>query len=114
MTETMNRNHDFSDEDQPDEDQADEDQGIIELTDILDENVADDDSIDRSPSTMIPEKGMARDDNSFLSDDAVEAALLRVVEKKYGRQLDTLFVKAVERVVEREIAAIKQSLLKDL
>jgi hypothetical protein len=110
----MDRNDNFSDEDQSHEDQSHEDHGIIELTDILDEIVDGDGKADQSPSTVMSEKGMARDHDSILSDDAVEAALLRIVEKKYARQLDALFVEAVERVVKREIAAIKQSLLKDL
>lgn len=95
MTETMDLNKDFSDDDGD----------IIELTDIL-EDLPDDgggaDARDAAVSHGIPD------------DDAIEAALLRVVEKKYGQRLDALFVEAVERVVEREIAAIKQSLLRDL
>lgn len=111
MTETMDRNDSFSHDDQ-----AHDDQEIIELTDILDGVVEDDGNvkIDQSHSTAMSEKEMASVDGSLLSDDAIEAALLRIVEKKYAGQLDAIFVAAVERVVKREIEAIKQSILKDI
>ena len=123
MTETMDWNDNFSgggrvdgdqvDGDQADPNQSDDDEGIIELTDILDGAVDDDGKIDQSNSTIMSEKGMAQEDASPLSDDAIEAALLRIVEKKYAGQLDAIFVEAVEKVVKQEIEAIKKNLLKD-
>ncbi len=105
MTEIMDLNTDFSDDDED----------IIELTDIL-EDLPDsggtDDGVSAADAAV--RDGAAAVGPGVPDDDAIEAALLRIVEKKYARRLDTLFVEAVERVVEREIAAIKQSLLKDL
>lgn len=113
MTETMDQNDNLSKDGKSEEDQPDDNLEIIELTDIFEGVVADDGQPYKSLTSITPEKGLARDDGNLISDDAIEAALLRIVEKKYARQLDALFVEAVERVVEREIAAIKQSLLKD-
>jgi hypothetical protein len=139
MTETMDRKDNFSDEDHLGDDQAygyqsgdgqlygdqlhddklDDDQEIIELTDVLDGAVDDDDDdddgrIDQLHSKAMSEKGMDLDDDIPLSDERIEDALLRIVEKKYAGKLDAIFVEAVERVVKREIETIKKSLLKDL
>jgi hypothetical protein len=105
MTETIDLNKGFSDDDED----------IIELTDLI-ENGPDDgsntdvvleleelaDAVETGNTAAVP------------TDEAIEAALSRIIEKKYAQRLDALFVETVERVVEREIAAIKQSLLKDL
>ena len=105
MTETIDLNKGFSDDDED----------IIELTDLI-ENGPDDgsntdvileleelaDAVETGNTAAVP------------TDEVIEAALSRIIEKKYAQRLDALFVETVERVVEREIAAIKQSLLKDL
>ena len=104
MTETMDLNKDFSDDDGD----------IIELTDILEDLPDDGDDAVGLSGTKVAAGDAAAVSNDIPDDDAIEAALLRIVEKKYAQRLDALFVEAVERVVEREIAAIKQSLLKDL
>ncbi|ACN15187.1 hypothetical protein HRM2_20890 [Desulforapulum autotrophicum HRM2] len=104
MTETMDLNKDFSDDDGD----------IIELTDILEDLPDDGDDSGELSGTKAAARDAAAFSHGVPDDEAIEAALLRIVEKKYAHRLDALFVEAVERVVEREIAAIKQSLLKDL
>jgi hypothetical protein len=107
MTETMDLNKDFSDDDED----------IIELTDIL-EDLPDDGPDDGNEGDGLSGTTAAARDAAAVGygvpdDDAIEAALLRIVERKYAHRLDAFFVEAVERVVKQEIAAIKQSLLKD-
>jgi citrate lyase gamma subunit len=49
-----------------------------------------------------------------LSREQMEAALERMIEKKFGDRVETILFEVLERVIEREIAGIKDSLQKDL
>lgn len=110
MTETIDLNKGFSDDSED----------IIELTDLIEEGQVEDGLEDGSNADMVLEMeqpaGAAETGNTTAAptDEALEAALIRIIEKKYAKRLDALFAETVERVVEREIAAIKKSLLKDL
>jgi len=100
MTETIYLNKTF----------FDDDEDIIELTDIcgkvLDQGLNDDRFFDQNE--------VGKNDDLSLTDELIEAAFLRIIEKRYGKRFDTFFAETVERVVEREIAAIKQILIKNL
>jgi len=110
MTETIDLNKGFSDDSED----------IIELTDLIEEGLVEEELEDGSSAGVVLEMeqpaGAADggDATAVPTDEALEAALIRIIEKKYAKRLDALFVETVERVVEREIAAIKKSLLKDL
>jgi citrate lyase gamma subunit len=49
-----------------------------------------------------------------LSEEQVQAALERLIEKKFGDRVESILFEVLERVIEREIAGIKESLQKDL
>ncbi|MCP4117356.1 MAG: hypothetical protein GY737_18560 [Desulfobacteraceae bacterium] len=110
MTDTIDQNKGFSDDGED----------IIELTDPIKEGLVEEGPDDGSNADVVLEMekpaGAVDTGNAIPvpSDEALEAALIRIIEKKYAQRLDALFVETVERVVEREIAAIKKSLLKDL
>ncbi len=110
MTETIDQNKGFLDDDHGD---------IIELTDLIEERLDDGSNADGANADGVlemkePAVAVETGNTTVPTDEAIEAALSRIIEKKYAKRLDALFVETVERVVEREIAAIKQSLLKDL
>jgi hypothetical protein len=105
MTDAIDLNKGFSEDDED----------IIELTDLI-ENRMDDGSNGDVVLELeeLADAGETGNTVAVPTDEAIEAALTRIIEKRYAQRLDALFVETVERVVEREIAAIKQSLLKDL
>jgi len=49
-----------------------------------------------------------------LSPELLEAALERVIEKKFANKIETLLFEVMEKVIKKEIVAIKESLQKDL
>lgn len=114
MTETMDLNKDFFDDEDIIELTFDDDEDIIELTDIcgkvLDQGLSEDRFFEQTKLNH----GVGTNGAVVLTDKLIEAALLRIIEKRYGKRFDTFFAETVERVVEREIAAIKQILLKNL
>ncbi|MBI9088855.1 MAG: hypothetical protein JEZ12_06535 [Desulfobacterium sp.] len=105
MTETIDQSKGFLDDDPGD---------IIELTDLIEERLDDGSNADGVLELVEQDDAVETGNTIVPTDEAIEAALSRIIEKKYAKRLDALFVETVERVVEREIAAIKQSLLKDL
>ena len=73
---------------------------IIELTDIVKNEGAD-------LNTEFPQ--------SFaLTSEQVEAALEKVIERQFADKIQTILFQVVERVIEREITGIRESLQKDL
>ncbi|PIE61600.1 MAG: hypothetical protein CSA29_02470 [Desulfobacterales bacterium] len=51
---------------------------------------------------------------SSVSHTEFEAALERVIEKKFSQTIETILFELTEKVIEKEIADIKASLQKDL
>lgn len=49
-----------------------------------------------------------------LTPEQLEAALERVIEKQFADQIQTILFQVIERVIEREITGIRESLQKDL
>ncbi len=49
-----------------------------------------------------------------VSQEQVAAALERVIEKKFADKIETILFEAMEKVIEKEIAGIKESLQKNL
>ncbi len=49
-----------------------------------------------------------------VSEEQIEAALERVIEKKFADQIEPLLFDTMERVIQQEIQKIKTALLKDM
>ncbi|MBU1342875.1 MAG: hypothetical protein KKE44_05545 [Proteobacteria bacterium] len=49
-----------------------------------------------------------------VSQEQIEAALERVIEKKFGERIEILLFEVIEKVIEKEIVEIRESLQKDL
>ncbi len=103
-----------------DESSEGENQEIIELTEVdTGEDVSD--PID-APLTLeddISDLGIGDDadkevDLPEVSQDAFEAALERVIEKKFSESIEKILFEVMEKVIQREIADIKTGLQKDL
>ncbi|OGR21112.1 MAG: hypothetical protein A3J85_01940 [Desulfobacula sp. RIFOXYA12_FULL_46_16] len=73
---------------------------IIELTDIVKDEGADLNL--ELPSSFAP------------TSEQLEAALEKVIEKQFADKIQTILFQVVERVIEREITEIRESLQKDL
>lgn len=91
----------FSDDEMPDE-------NLVELTDVDDFNEIED-----------IEKAVAADeisapDEISVSDEKIETALERVIEKKFAEKIEPLLFETMERVILQEIQKIKTTLLKDM
>ena len=57
---------------------------------------------------------MSVSDQIFVSDEQIESALERVIEKKFAEKIEPLIFETMERVILQEIQKIKTTLLKDL
>jgi hypothetical protein len=51
---------------------------------------------------------------NLITQEQVEAALERVIENKFADKIEAILFEKMEKVIEREIADIKESLQKDL
>ncbi|MFO7911098.1 MAG: hypothetical protein R6V15_02955 [Desulfotignum sp.] len=105
-------------------DNTGQDEQIIELTDIVDDMdavsedaVPDDDIIeltDIDPVTEGPGVEEVLPDNAAISQQQIEAALERVIEKKFSEKIDIILFDVMERVISKEIKEIRENLQKDL
>lgn len=105
-------------------DNTGKDDQIIELTDIVDDadavsgdEMADDDiieliDIDVAPDA--PEGHNVQPDEPAVTQQQVEAALERIIEKKFSEKIDVILFDVMERVISREIREIRENLQKDL
>ncbi|MEE4364592.1 MAG: hypothetical protein V2J08_11700 [Desulfotignum sp.] len=96
-------------------DNTGQDDQIIELTDIVDD--VDDDIIeliDIDPAPDGPEVHTVHPDEAAVSQQQVEAALERIIEKKFSEKIDIILFDVMERVISREIREIRENLQKDL
>ncbi|MBU1195235.1 MAG: hypothetical protein KKE62_15960 [Proteobacteria bacterium] len=78
------------------------------LEEMLEEDPADPASVVSAPVVNAPAPEM-----NFGAED-IEAALERVIEKKFAGRMETLLFEVMEKVIEKEILQIKSRLLKDL
>ena len=109
------------------ENQEDE---IIELTEIADDSLFEA-PVMGSPETDVIElddveskngdfqdslsaESTGGSDLPDISSDMVEAALERVIEKKFSGKIETILFEVMEKMIEKEIKEIKESLQKDL
>ncbi len=49
-----------------------------------------------------------------LTSEQIEAALEKIIEKQFADKIQTLLFQVMEKVIEREIAGIRESLQQDL
>lgn len=101
---------------------------IIELTDVVaqeNETLSPAESgpkmtIDGSRLDDVPvvpataAEGEVLDQGLKLTPEQIDAALERVIEKQYADRIQTILFQVMEKVIEKEIAGIKESLQKDL
>ena len=99
-----------------------QDDGIIELTEITEEKSLTDDAVDLEDDGIIELTDIEPDapvgDNDLNVDDVssaqLEAAIEKIIEKKFSGTIETLLFQVMERVIEKEIKEIRESLQKDL
>lgn len=113
-------------------DGTEQDNGIIELTQVVGKNTSDPLDPDVIELTDIetpagPDKGLeldipAKDTagipvcqvESSVTREQLDAALERVIENKFGTQIEGLVFEVMEKVLERELVNIRKRLQKDL
>jgi hypothetical protein len=114
-----------------------QDDPIIELTDVVEDGedtelslsediFSEDDIPDENPIELMDEddfndieKAVAADeisvpDEIYVSDEKIQTALERVIEKKFAEKIEPLLFETMERVILQEIQKIKTTLLKDM
>ncbi len=52
--------------------------------------------------------------DSSISQEQVDAALERVIEKKFAEKIEKILFEVMERVIEKEVVDLKARLQKDL
>jgi len=118
-----------------DEPDSGTEEDILELTDIVETPGLDlnldivrvdaDQGMETFELGLDPEEktGPAPQDQGFDPEPAlplaptpgqVEAALEKVIEKQFADKIETILFQVIERVIEREITGIRESLQKDL
>jgi len=106
--------HDALDHDTLDHDTLD--QEIIELTDIhtnTDEVQADEVQAEEPDDNDLDMESVLMGDSS-ISQEQVDAALERVIEKKFAEKIEKILFEVMERVIEKEVVDLKARLQKDL
>ncbi len=89
-------------------DDSDVDESIIELTEIVEQgHVSGDDDI--IELTELVEDDLSKEIQAHEL-GSIDAALERVIEKKFGEKIEGLLYEAVERVVKKEIETLKKAL----
>lgn len=99
----------------------------IEMEDPAQEELSGDERSGSEPSgndafseeTVVVDRASDSDDMSVpdqlpVSEEQIEAALERVIEKKFAEKIDPLLFDTMERVILQEIKKMKAALLKDM
>ena len=82
---------------------------IIELTDIVDQN-------SNNESKQENNKSFDLNDRIFkvidaLAKEQIKFAIEKVVKEKFSKEIEPLFFQIVEKVVKKEIAKVKKTIL---
>ncbi len=105
-------------------DNTGQDEQIIELTDIVDDvdavsedEMSDNDiieltDIDAPSDALVVEDVLP--DGLAVSRQQLEAALERIIEKKFSQKIEAILFDVMERVISKEITEIRENLQKDL
>jgi len=107
-------------------DNTEQDDGIIELTQVVEDDFSDtsdqdvielmdiDTQIEETDSG-VPVSGIpVAAIESTITQEQVDAALERVIEKKFAKKIDKILLEVMEKVLEKEMADIRKRLQKDL
>ncbi len=83
------------------------------------EEEIEDITIDLEDETNLSDKEIVSDEMDSseelsISADQFEAALERVIEKKFADKIESILFEVMEKVIEKEISEIRESLQKDL
>ncbi|NOX33232.1 MAG: hypothetical protein GXP56_05775 [Deltaproteobacteria bacterium] len=89
------------------------DEEIIELTDIVEDESHDLD-LDIVKEEHFEEELVESVQDLSVSPEVLEAALERVIEKKFADKIEAILFEVMEKVIGKEIGEIKESLQKDL
>lgn len=98
---------------------AKQDDEIIELTQVVEENLSDGpdpeivELLEVSPQPGGPDMSEPVVGTAFTQEQ-VDAALERVIEKKFAGKIEKILFEVMEKVIEKEIADIRERLQKDL
>jgi len=90
---------------------------IIELTDIVEDQSAVLDLEMNYPLDEVPVESVAVTEPGMelsVSQEQLETALERVIEKRFADKIDILLIEGMEKVIKKEIVEIKERLQKDL
>ena len=90
---------------------------IIELTDIVEDQSAVLDLEMNYPLDEVPVESVAVTEPGMelsVSQEQLETALERVIEKRFADKIDILLIEGMEKVIKKEINQIKERLQKDL
>jgi hypothetical protein len=100
------------------------DQEVIELLDMdtqQEETREDDLGLDFDPgadkiddSVLFDESDVASGIESSITQEQLDAALERVIEKKFSNKIEKILFEVIEKVLEKEVLDIRQRLQKDL
>ncbi|MCP4721959.1 MAG: hypothetical protein GY860_21065 [Desulfobacteraceae bacterium] len=98
-------------------DNTEQDDGIIELTQVVDEDSyeePDQDIIELTDVNTQIEEIKENDLEPSITREQVDSALERVIEKKFAAKIEKILFEVMENVLEKEIADIRKSLQKAL
>ncbi len=109
-------------------DNTEQDDGIIELTQAVEEDsydAPDQDVIELTDMeepvfevAPIAKEPIAKESiaviESNITQEQVDAALERVIEKKFAKKIEKILLEVMEKVLEKEIVDIRKRLQKDL
>ena len=105
---------DFGLEDETSFDEGLELEAVVPLYDEADgqtdgqpDDLVDDSSLEHDQEMVSPQ-------NLNLSPELLEAALEKVIERKFSDKIEAILFEVMEKAIEKEIAEIKESLQKDL
>lgn len=96
-----------------------QDDEIIELTQVVEENLSDgpDQEVIELSNISSQEGGSGMDESVMepaFTREQMDAALERVIEKKFAGKIEKILFEVMEKVIEKEIADIRERLQKDL
>lgn len=97
----------------------DAEDGIIELTQMVEDDPSHGDVIDLTePAAETDLENFSRsedlDEKSVVSEDDIRRLLEQTLSEKYGDYVQTLLADTIRTVVEKEMESIKRRLLKGL
>ncbi|WDP93052.1 MAG: hypothetical protein HUN04_26385 [Desulfobacter sp.] len=80
----------------------------------LDGDAGTDETSETPVPAPAPDEQISGEDLSALKREDIEAALERVIEKKFSQTIETILFEVMEKVIQKEIVDIKAGLQKDL